>query len=91
MARQLYESLRIPIAEAEALDRPMTFGGHSLGGSLALLLSVLFRLQQNVPPHLMRCCTFGSPPVLSHGKGEGGDGVLEASSCVLFVEEEVVR
>ena len=87
MASKLQESLRIPVNEAEALYRPITFGGHSLGGSLALLLAVLFRLQHKVPPELLRCCTFGSPPVLSHGQGGGGEGILKARPCP-FLELE---
>ena len=77
MAGQLYEALRMPVTEAQALGRRITFGGHSLGGSLALLLAVLFRLQHCLPADLVRGCTFGSPPILSHSGGEGGDGVLK--------------
>ena len=77
MAGQLYEALRIPVTEAEALQRPCYFGGHSLGGSLALLLAVLFRLRLPLSPQLLQCCTFGSPPVLSHGSGRGGNEVLQ--------------
>ena len=77
MAGQLYDSLAIPVEEAVALNRRINFGGHSLGGSLALLLAVLFRLRLQVPPALLQCCTFGSPPVLSHGKGAGGDGIVQ--------------
>ena len=77
MAGRLYEALRMPVTEAQALGRRITFGGHSLGGSLALLLAVLFRLQHRLPADLVRGCTFGSPPVLSHGGGDGGDGVLK--------------
>jgi len=77
MAGQLYDSLAIPVTEAVALNRKINFGGHSLGGSLALLCAVLFRLRLPLPPNLLQCCTFGSPPVLSHGKGAGGDGVVQ--------------
>lgn len=79
MAGQLYEALRIPVMEAEALHRRCYFGGHSLGGSLALLLAVLFRLRLPLSADLLQCCTFGSPPVLSHGSGRGGGQVLQVS------------
>lgn len=84
MAGQLYEALRIPVTEAQALQRPCYFGGHSLGGSLALLLAVLFRLRLPLSPHLLQCCTFGSPPVLSHGGGGGGNGVVRVHTPVLL-------
>ena len=87
MAGQLYEALRVPVMEAEALQRRCYFGGHSLGGSLALLLAVLFRLRLPLPPHLLRCCTFGSPPVLSHGGGRGGSQVLQVCCPLFFLSE----
>lgn len=82
MAGQLYEALRIPVTEAQALQRRCYFGGHSLGGSLALLLAVLFRLRLPLSSSLLQCCTFGSPPVLSHGTGRGGNEVLQV--CLPF-------
>lgn len=83
MAGKLYEPLKESVAEAEALSRPITFGGHSLGGSLAILLAVLFRLQHGLPPELVKICNFGSPPVLSHGEGRGGDAILEVGCFLL--------
>lgn len=85
MAGQLYEALRISVTETEALQRRCYFGGHSLGGSLALLLAVLFRLRLPLSPNLLQCCTFGSPPVLSHGGGRGGAEVLEVNHHLLLL------
>ena len=86
MAGQLYEALRIPVTEAQALQRRCYFGGHSLGGSLALLLALLFRLRLPLDPHLLQCCTFGSPPVLSHGGGGGGNGVVKVPPQIFLVD-----
>ncbi len=58
---------------------PVVFGGHSLGGSLSKLLLSLYRLNSRKPPGgqpAPTCYTFGSPPVMAHVDGGGGDKVL---------------
>lgn len=82
MAERLYETLKIAVEEGIALNRRMTFGGHSLGGSLSLLLSSLFKLRLNIPAPLIKVTTFGSPPVLSHKNSRGGEGILQVRACV---------
>ena len=50
----------------------------SLGGALALLLAALAQLELGAPRSGLRCYSFGSPPVLAHASGAGGDAVLQA-------------
>jgi len=51
----------------------------SLGGALALLLAALARLEPGAARGGgLRCYNFGSPPVLSHASGGGGEAVLQA-------------
>ncbi|KAG1655313.1 hypothetical protein FOA52_006612 [Chlamydomonas sp. UWO 241] len=56
--------------------QPLVFAGHSLGGALAKLLWALSLMHGHRPPALLRCDSFGSPPVLAHssGGGRGGSG-----------------
>ena len=51
----------------------ISFTGHSLGGSLAVLLSLMFKCRGEVPVSaLERVYTFGAPCVMN-----GGDGLLQ--------------
>ena len=49
-----------------------------MGGALALLLAALAQLEPGAPRSGLRCYSFGSPPVLAHASGAGGDAVLQA-------------
>ena len=58
---------------------PTSVRRRSLGGALALLLAALARLEPGAARGSgLRCYNFGSPPVLSHASGGGGEAVLQA-------------
>ena len=71
MAAALWAEVRNPVESARG---QVTFAGHSLGGSLAALLTGLASLQLGIQGDRLTCVSFGSPPVaaLKHG-GNGGD------------------
>ncbi|GAB4818785.1 hypothetical protein N2152v2_005831 [Parachlorella kessleri] len=75
MATDLWQDLEAFIARAPG---DVHFAGHSLGGSLSLLLTVMSHLRLGMPGQRMTATTFGSPPVLSLRRGEDGDAILEA-------------
>ena len=76
MAEELWEDLRPHIAGAPGT---IQLAGHSLGGSLSLLLACMAQLELGVPGSRLGCATFGSPPVLSLSQGaEGGSAILAA-------------
>ncbi|GFR44360.1 hypothetical protein Agub_g5581, partial [Astrephomene gubernaculifera] len=54
----------------------VVLAGHSLGGSLALLLWAMTLAQGARSPATISCHTFGSPPVLAHATGGGSSAVL---------------
>ena len=56
----------------------LTFAGHSMGGSLAMLLTCLARLRLQLPASRLRCFTYGAPPVLS---------LLTSSGCTSITQE----
>ena len=74
MATHLWQDLEAFIARAPG---DVHFAGHSLGGSLSLLLTVMSHLRLGMPGQRMTATTFGSPPVLSLRQGEDGDALLE--------------
>lgn len=82
MAERLYDTLKVAVEESKALNRRIVFGGHSLGGSLSLLLCVLYILRLDVRDP--QTVTFGSPPVLSHKLSRGGDGVMQVPPSPCF-------
>lgn len=43
-----------------------------------MLLAALAQLEPDAPRSGLRCYSFGSPPVLAHASGAGGDAVLQA-------------
>ena len=58
-------------------DVQLTLAGHSLGGSLAVLLTCMARLRLGIPGAQLRCLAFGSPPVLSLLTSMGCTDVLQ--------------
>ncbi|KAL6765335.1 hypothetical protein V8C86DRAFT_793136 [Haematococcus lacustris] len=56
---------------------PLVFAGHSLGGALGLVLAARCRLNRHWRPRAIGVQTFGSPSVLAHRDGGGGDKVLQ--------------
>ena len=58
-------------------DARLTLAGHSLGGSLAVLLTCMARLRLQLPGPQLRCMAFGSPPVLSLLTSTGCTDVLQ--------------
>ncbi len=74
MATHLWQDLQSFVAQAQG---DVHFAGHSLGGSLSLLLTAISHLQLGMPGHRMTATTFGSPPVLSLSQGEDGAAILE--------------
>ena len=80
MATHLWQDLEAFIARAPG---DVHFAGHSLGGSLSLLLTVMSHLRLGMPGQRMTATTFGSPPVLSLRQGEDGDAILEVLGVVL--------
>ncbi len=53
--------------------------GHSLGGALGMLVLAQCALAGLRPGQTLSCHTFGSPPVLAHRDGGGGQRVLRVS------------
>ncbi|KAI8467487.1 MAG: hypothetical protein J3K34DRAFT_460375 [Monoraphidium minutum] len=82
MALHMFDQLRPYLDQAEDAGIPVVFGGHSLGGSLSKLLMTLYRARsrRRARPRVSQpppsCFTFGSPPVMAHAEGGGGDRVL---------------
>ena len=76
MAEELWRDLASHITP----DVKLTLAGHSLGGSLAVLLTCMARLRLNIPAPQLRCLTFGSPPVLSLLTSTGCTDVLKVRS-----------
>ena len=74
MVDELWEAMSPYLAE----DSHMVFSGHSLGGSLALLLGLKCRLKLGIDPEQIECVTFGSLPVLSTNRQDGN--VVKAAS-----------
>ncbi|KAK9811041.1 hypothetical protein WJX73_008480 [Symbiochloris irregularis] len=58
--------------------RKITFAGHSLGGSLATLLTCLVRMRLHTPAALLHCFSFGSPPVLALADGSTAHDIVKA-------------
>jgi len=57
----------------------VVFAGHSMGGSLAVLLSCMCRLRLRLPEgRILPAHAFGSPPVLAHKDGGGGGRVMRS-------------
>eukprot|EP00884_Botryococcus_braunii_P015633 jgi/Botrbrau1/2753/Bobra.0164s0032.1 len=80
MAEDLWEHVRehleVGASKGAGKGRPLVLVGHSMGGSLATLLTCLARLRGGVPPSI-RCFSFGSPPTLAFsGEGSPSAGVL---------------
>ncbi|WIA13252.1 hypothetical protein OEZ85_006841 [Tetradesmus obliquus] len=87
LAESMFDQLRPYFDQADDVDMPICFAGHSLGGSLAMLTMVQYQLQsRRRHSSSPSCYTFGSPPVLAHEQGGGGHRVLQAlrlpSDCV---------
>ena len=77
MAQELFKTLAPQIQQAKDKGQSICFGGHSLGGALAMLLCSLAVLQLRVPAKQVMCTTFGSPPVLAHKDGKDGQAILQ--------------
>lgn len=75
MATHLWQDLHPHILNASGA---IHFAGHSMGGSLAVLLTAMSHLQLGMPGYRMTATTFGSPPVLSLNQGHDGAAILEA-------------
>eukprot|EP00887_Chlorella_sp_A99_P001436 scaffold8.g1436.t1 len=76
MAAELWGDVSPLLAAAPGA---VSLAGHSLGGSLSLLLACRAQLELGVPGARLSCATFGSPPVLSLARGaDGGDGIVRA-------------
>eukprot|EP00798_Chlamydomonas_sp_ICE-L_P025306 gene25305-10959_t len=73
LARELFKE----IAPHLQTKKPIIFAGHSLGGALGKMLWALSILHGCRPPAQMGVYTYGSPPVLAHTEGGGGERVLE--------------
>lgn len=77
MAQDMYKTLLPQIEEARQNGQTIYFAGHSLGGALATLLCSMTMLQLQLPAQQIMCTTFGSPPVLAHKDGKGGNAILQ--------------
>jgi hypothetical protein len=77
------------VLDAGRQQVPLSFAGHSMGGSLAMLLTAHTALAQRAacPPKAVTCHTFGSPAVLAHERGGGGGRALRT----LGMERRQVR
>jgi pimeloyl-ACP methyl ester carboxylesterase len=62
-------------------DNGLVFAGHSLGGSIALLLAAKARLHDRLD--VKECITFGSPPVLSYIPPDNNSSRRNSSSNII--------
>lgn len=88
------QDLRPHLESAGRAGLPITFAGHSLGGSLSKLMMAQAALQLRTacPPRAMSCYTYGSPAVLAHDRGGGCQKVpallgVPQRQCANFVLE----
>ena len=80
MAEELWKDLSVHMQPGVKL----TFVGHSMGGSLAVLLTSMARLRLGLQASNLRCFTFGAPPVLSLITSFGCSDILEVRTCCLI-------
>ncbi|KAK9824288.1 hypothetical protein WJX72_009195 [[Myrmecia] bisecta] len=77
MAHELYQELLPHLAAAASSRQQLIFGGHSMGGALAVLLAALAKLQLQISADRIHCVTFGAPPVLALGAKANGRDIMQ--------------
>lgn len=83
MAEEVWEAV-LPYIRGRPKDSRLSFAGHSLGGSLALLLTVFTRQRLGIAPAgLLPTHLFGSPPVITLMAAEAAAGAEAGTAEVV--------
>lgn len=77
----------LPYIQSRPTGSSLCFAGHSLGGSLALILASFARLKLSIPPAaILPIHLFGSPPVMTLSRSEGAATSTMHDSAALMRE-----